>query len=240
MNPLNDYIEEGILRRQTTVKQAGNEALRDELKKYSYDHISVSLSNWFKRNSVWEKGEVIATDKGLEVYCKETAKALDLRDLPVNHPNFKICKFDSGSFGEFHISNCDITSLENIFTPDCEFRGHLYIYENDRLSSLKGLPKVMQETTDSWKDTLVLEDCPALRISKPQDVYDVLNELPKKIYGSITIKFAYGVDKRGASITPDKKYNNLWPTKDEIDEILKKEHGTTRENTVEISYLWKH
>lgn len=241
MNPLDSYIEEGILRRQTTVKQAGNEALLDELKKYSYDNIKVGLSNWFKKNSVWEKGEVIATDKGLELYCNETAKALDLRDLPASHPDFKICKFDSGSFGEFHIDNCDITSLEGIFTPDCEFRGHLYIYDNERLSSLKGLPRIIHEGNDSWKDTIVLDDtCPALHISKPDDVYKVLDDLPEKIYGSITIRFKYGVDKQGNSIKPDKKYNDKWSTKDDIDEILRKKHGTTRKNTVEIHYLWKH
>lgn len=134
MNPLDGYIQEGLLSKKNHGRALADEKKLEDLKEYSYN----SRGTNYQKQSPWEIGKVELGPKGIEVELSQTRGYMRIDWIPsAERPVFDISKF----VGELHILNNGIETLEGMFTSDCEYTGNLYVYDNGFLESLAGVPK---------------------------------------------------------------------------------------------------
>lgn len=134
MNPLDNYIQEALLGRKNHADALEGELQLATLKKYSYDKMWAQ----YKHVCPWETGSVNLGPKGIEIYCIDEYGYMLIGKIHQKHsPKFGISNVE----GEIHIYENEIESCDGMFTPDCEYEGNLYIYDNNFLKSLSGIPK---------------------------------------------------------------------------------------------------
>lgn len=134
MNPLDGYIQEALLGKKNHGRALAGEKKLEDLKEYSYN---IRGTN-YQKQSPWEIGKVELGPKGIEVELSQTRGYMRIDWIPnAKSPVFDISKF----VGELHILNNGIETLEGMFTPNCEYTGNLFVYDNGFLKSLAGVPK---------------------------------------------------------------------------------------------------
>ena len=155
MRNISDYILEAKL--QDTPKEL------EEMKHYTYD----ILSSGRKKQSVWNRGEVLWSSNGPVVNCQTSRSDCFLKigeEVPADVVSrFGIAEIN-GSKGNgdyptiIYFQDSQITDFEGVFTPGCKITGDVkfFIQRCEKLKSFKGLPQ-------SGQYRIYAEDCPGLR-----------------------------------------------------------------------------
>lgn len=192
MLDLRTHIEEALFDKKGIDPEKAAE------KFYYYENIKKSAYKINKPIFDEETGYVHGTAAGLDIYAPMWPKGKSVKTLSKGYVvngaqefniksnasklDFKISKFK----GNMYISCQNLTSLEGIFTPDCEFEGRLSIWHCYNLKSLKGLPRVISPDPEipgnpskpgSQNGLLSIYDCPLLGEKDIQYLPDECNEL---------------------------------------------------------------
>lgn len=134
MNPLDNYIQEGILNRKNSISGA---LAIEELKRYSFDNLGPAEKNespW-PENGVW-------WDERLGGICVDEKKStLNISEIESElPPPFNIVAIN---LYDLSITDNNITTTNGIFAPDCKVKQlkFLRVLWNDNLIKLENLPQ---------------------------------------------------------------------------------------------------
>lgn len=144
MNPLDNYIEEGLLNRKNHAEGLVGETILDELRKCS-DMGWREINNYGTTSPwKWKPGSVTWNNSlgGIRVQCPANESVFMLthikRAIPIT---FNIADIDMPK-GKVLICDCDITTTKGLFSPDCKANiKKLEIIDNEHLTRLEDLPQ---------------------------------------------------------------------------------------------------
>lgn len=146
MNPLCNYIEEGILNRDAKSTVGG---LKVELfRKYANDMGQNTFSFW---NG--EGNDVVSGSGGLEIVVNDDRyDRMGLFDVSGKCPEFNINKITNRSGGPFffEIHSPMMTDIKGLFAPNCKFVGdecQLFLDGLKCIEDLSGLPREMKNVS---------------------------------------------------------------------------------------------